>query len=84
MLIRIRKMKIKGFKEIVPIKKKAERRDKIREAKALSAAHIEESIEKELLDRLSTGVYEGIYNYYPKDIYDKVMDDKEIYEQEEE
>lgn len=79
MLIRIRKMKIKGFKEIVPIKKKAERRDKIREQKALAAAHIEESIEKELLDRLSAGVYEDIYNFNPK-AFEKVMDDKEVYE----
>jgi len=70
-------------KELVPIKKKAERRDKIREQKALAAAHIEETIEKELLDRLSAGVYEDIYNFNPK-AFDKVMDKKEIYEQEEE
>lgn len=30
MLIRMRKMKLEGEKEIVPIKKKAERRDRIR------------------------------------------------------
>lgn len=70
-------------KEIVPIKKKAERRDKIRETKALSAAHIEETIEKELLDRLSAGVYEDIYNFNPK-AFEKVMDDKEVFEAEEE
>lgn len=66
-------------KELIPIKKKAERRDKIREQKALAAAHLEESIEKELLDRLSAGVYEDIYNFNPK-AFDKVMDKKEIYE----
>ncbi|KAL4471593.1 hypothetical protein ABPG74_008486 [Tetrahymena malaccensis] len=83
MLIRIRKMKVKGFKEIVPIKKKAERRDKIRETKALQAAHIEESIEKELLDRLKSNVYEDIYNTYPK-VFNEALDKQEIYEQEEE
>ena len=67
----------------MPTKKKAERRDKIREQKALAAAHLEETIEKELLDRLSAGVYEDIYNFNPK-AFDKVMDKKEIYEQEEE
>jgi protein MAK16 len=40
MLIRMRKMRLEGEKEIVPIKKKAERRDRIREQKALIAANI--------------------------------------------
>ncbi|EGR27001.1 maintenance of killer 16 protein, putative [Ichthyophthirius multifiliis] len=83
MLIRIRKMKINGFKELVPIKKKAERRDKIREQKALIAANLEEQIEKELIERLKDGVYEDIYNFN-KNAFKKVMDDQEIYEQEEE
>ena len=38
--------------EIVPIKKKAERRDRIREQKASVAANLENEIESELLDRL--------------------------------
>ena len=45
MLIRMRKMKLEGEKELVPIKKKAERRDRIREQKALIAANIEQKIE---------------------------------------
>lgn len=49
----------------------------------MAAAHIEETIEKELLDRLSAGVYEDIYNFNPK-AFEKVMDDKEVYEEEEE
>lgn len=45
MLIQMRKMKMQGQEELVPIKKKAERRDRIREAKALIAANIEQKIE---------------------------------------
>lgn len=66
MLIQMRKMKMQGQEEIVPIKKKAERRDRVREAKALIAANIEQKIEDELMERLKTGVYKDIYNYNPK------------------
>ena len=45
MLIQMRKMKMQGQEELVPIKKKAERRDRVREAKALIAANIEQKIE---------------------------------------
>ena len=44
MLIQMRKMKLKGQEEFVAIKKKAERRDKVREAKALIASNIEQKI----------------------------------------
>lgn len=44
MLIQMRKMKLKGQEELVAIKKKAEKRDKVREAKALIAANIEQKI----------------------------------------
>lgn len=46
MLIQMRKLKLKGQEEIVPIKKKAEKRDRVREAKALIAANIEQKIEE--------------------------------------
>jgi len=60
MLIRIRRLKLKGYTELAPIKKKAERRDKVREAKALLASNIENTIEQELLDRLKEGVYDDL------------------------
>lgn len=78
MLIQMRKMKLKGQEELVPIKKKAERRDRVREAKALIAANVQQKIEEELMTRLKTGVYKDIYNYNPK-AFEKVIN-KEAHE----
>eukprot|EP01017_Pseudomicrothorax_dubius_P003510 TRINITY_DN10522_c0_g2_i2.p1 TRINITY_DN10522_c0_g2~~TRINITY_DN10522_c0_g2_i2.p1 ORF type:complete len:277 (+),score=95.30 TRINITY_DN10522_c0_g2_i2:45-875(+) len=83
MLIRIRRMKLQDLPELVPVKKKAERRERTREKKAEIAAHIEENIEKELLERLKMGTYTGIYNYNPKS-FEKVMNQREIVSENEE
>ena len=69
--------------ELTPIKKKTERREKIREKKAEISANIETAIEQELLDRLKEGTYGEIYNYNPK-IFEKIMEDQEVDEGEEE
>lgn len=61
----------------MPIKKKAARREKIREHKALLTTDIESAIEQELLDRLKEGVYGDIYNFNPK-VFNKVMDNQEV------
>ena len=84
MLIQMRKLKLQGQDEIVPIKKKAERRDRIREAKALVAANIEQKIEEELMERLKTGVYKDIYNYNPKVFKNLVRREQEEEVREEE
>lgn len=51
-LIRIKKLDKTVQPEFERIHKKVERRDAVRETKALRAAEIEKAIEKELLDRL--------------------------------
>jgi len=56
-LIKMRKLKLSAQPKLVGIKKKLDRREATREAKALAAAHIERSIEKELLDRLKSKAY---------------------------
>ena len=65
LLIRKRRIKLSGMhtqETVETINKRVERRENKREAKALIAAKLETGIEKELLNRLSKGVYKDIYN----------------------
>jgi hypothetical protein len=43
--------------KLLGVKKKLDRREAVREKKALSAAHLERSIEKELIERLKSKAY---------------------------
>eukprot|EP00995_Heteronema_vittatum_P007563 NODE_270_length_1556_cov_465.480425_g194_i0.p1 GENE.NODE_270_length_1556_cov_465.480425_g194_i0~~NODE_270_length_1556_cov_465.480425_g194_i0.p1 ORF type:complete len:309 (+),score=121.46 NODE_270_length_1556_cov_465.480425_g194_i0:35-928(+) len=57
-LRKMRRIKLKPGMKLVRIHKKEERVLDIREKKALSMAKLDQSIEKELLDRLKSGVYD--------------------------
>lgn len=56
-LIKMRRLRLRQEPKLIGIKKKLDRREAVRERKALSAAHIERAIEKELLERLKSKAY---------------------------
>ncbi|CAK5267612.1 unnamed protein product [Mycena citricolor] len=56
-LIKMRRMKLRQEPKLVGIKKKLDRREAVRERKALSAAQLERSIQKELIERLKSKAY---------------------------
>ncbi|XP_048420020.1 protein MAK16 homolog isoform X2 [Pyrus x bretschneideri] len=77
MRIRMRKLALKTREKIMTTPRKQIKREARREEKAEKAALLDQSIEKELLERLNKNVYGDIYNY-PFKQYQKVLDGAEV------
>ncbi|CBQ70169.1 probable MAK16 protein [Sporisorium reilianum SRZ2] len=77
-LIKLRRIKLKEEEQpqLVSIKKKTERREERREFKALKAARLEKSIEKELLDRLKSGAYGDAPLNVNEDVWMQVLENR--------
>ena len=76
-LSKVRKLKLHDKSGALEVyKQKTERREGRREKKAEQVAKLDNSIEKELIARLRSGLYEDIYNVVSKETFEKVVKDE--------
>ncbi|KAJ7623386.1 Mak16 protein [Roridomyces roridus] len=73
-LIKMRRLKLRQQPKLVGIKKKLDRREAVRERKALSAAHLERSIEKELIERLKSKAYGDAPLNVNENVWQQILD----------
>lgn len=75
-LIKSRKLALAPSVKLIPIKPKQTKREAARERKALIAAKLEKSIEKELIERLKSGVYGEQPLNVNEDVWKRFLDAK--------
>ncbi|KAG4304989.1 hypothetical protein PORY_001664 [Pneumocystis oryctolagi] len=73
-LIKTKKNSLKKQTKLIGIKPKQVRREATREKKALQVAKLEKSIEKELLERLKSGIYGEKPLNVEEDVWKKILD----------
>ncbi|KAI0285944.1 ribosomal L28e protein family-domain-containing protein [Russula aff. rugulosa BPL654] len=83
-LIRMRRAKLHPQPKLVGIKKKTDRREAVRERKALAAAHLERAIEKELLERLKSKAYGDAPLNVNESVWTAILDKEKALERGEE
>ncbi|KAI5999479.1 Mak16 protein [Pisolithus albus] len=83
-LIKMRRMKLRQEPKLVGVKKKLDRREATRERKALSAAHLEKSIEKELIERLKSKAYGDAPLNVNESVWQAILDREKGEKQEKE
>lgn len=69
---------------LTTIKSKTERRDLVRLEKAEARAHVDATIEKELLDRLKLGTYGSLYDdlvNLNKNVFHKIVGENDLIEE---
>lgn len=75
-LIKIRRLRNQETPQLIPINKKTERREKARESKALSAARLTKTLEKELISRLKSKSYGDLPLNVNESIWKSVLENE--------
>ncbi|MBW0468924.1 hypothetical protein O181_008639 [Austropuccinia psidii MF-1] len=83
-LIKIRRLRTRELPQLVAVKSKTERRERARESKALSAARLSKTLEKELIARLKSKAYGDAPLNVNEDVWQAVLEGEKRKELEQE
>ncbi|KAI0924821.1 ribosome biosynthesis protein, variant 2 [Taiwanofungus camphoratus] len=81
-LIKMRRLRLRQQPKLIGIKKKLDRREAVRERKALSAARLERAIEAELIERLKSKAYGDAPLNVNEEVWRAVLDKEKGKEKE--